>query len=110
MRGSQRRGHLHRNFQRCVRFYPTARDRRAQSHAFNKFHRDELPVALRADLINRENVWMILSRGTPRFIFKADQLRLVYGQIVGKQLERSFAAESLIPREINFAHSADADK
>ena len=32
--------------------------RRAQGHAFDEFHRDELPVALRADLINRENVWM----------------------------------------------------
>ncbi|KAG0506295.1 MAG: hypothetical protein Udaeo_03200 [Candidatus Udaeobacter sp.] len=59
VRGSQRRGHLHRNFQRRMRFYSTARDRRTQGRAFNKFHRDELPVGLRADLINRENVRMI---------------------------------------------------
>ena len=59
VRGSQRRGHLHGNFQRRVQIHPPARERRAQSHAFDELRRDELPVSLRADLVNRQNVRMI---------------------------------------------------
>ena len=59
VRGSQRRGHLHGNFQRGVQIHPPARERRAQRHAFDELRRDELPVSLRADLVNRQNVRMI---------------------------------------------------
>src|SRR5438045_6441094 len=53
---------------------------------------------------------MIQGRGTPRLIFKSAQLRLVCRQAIGEKLERSFAPESLVAREINLAHSANADQ
>ena len=41
------------NFQRRVQIHPPARERRAQRHAFDELRRNELPVSLRADLVNR---------------------------------------------------------
>ena len=38
---------------------PSTRQRRAQGDAFDELRRDEVPVSLRADLVNRQNVRMI---------------------------------------------------
>src|SRR5207244_5311703 len=38
------------------------------------------------------------------------QLRVACRQALGKKLERDFAPESLVPRKINLAHTADADE
>jgi hypothetical protein len=43
-------------------------------------------------------------------MLKPTQLRLVGRQTLGKKLKRHFAPESLVSRQIDFAHSADADE
>ncbi len=90
--------------------HPPARERRAQSYAFDELGRDELPVSLRADLVNRQNVGMIQGRGTPRLVLEPAELHLVRRQALWEKLERGFASESFIPRQINLAHSANADE
>ncbi len=42
-----------------AQIHPPVRERRAQRHSFDELRRDELPISLRADLVNRQNVRMI---------------------------------------------------
>src|SRR6476660_728817 len=53
---------------------------------------------------------MIQGRGTARLIFEPAQLCLVRRQAIREKLERGFAPESLVARQINLAHSAYADE
>ena len=69
-----------------------------------------VPVSLRADLVNCQNIRMIQRRGGARLAFETAQLRLVRRQSLREKLERDFAPESLVSRQIDLAHSADANE
>src|SRR6266498_5489923 len=84
--------------------------RRTQRRTFNELRRYEVPVPLRADLVNGKNIRMIQGRGGARLAFKAVQLRLVRRQPLWEKLERDFAPESLVSGQKHFAHSTDADE
>ena len=98
------------NFQRVVQIHLPARQRRAQRHAFDELGGYELPVALRGNLVNRENIRMIQRRGGACLGFEPAQLCLVRRQALWEKLERNLAPESLVSRQIDLAHSAGANE
>src|SRR5436190_19691910 len=106
VRGSQRGGHLDCDFQCIVQIHPPTHQRRAQCYTFYELGRDELPGSLRADLVNRQNVWMIQGRGSARLGFEPAELGLVRRQMLWEKLKRNLASEPLVSREIDFAHPA----
>src|SRR5258708_25783057 len=69
-----------------------------------------MPVPLRADFINRQNIRMIKSGGSARLAFETAQLHVVRRQSLGEKLERHFTPESLVSCQVHLAHSADANE
>src|SRR6266436_636926 len=69
-----------------------------------------MPIPLCADLINRQNIRVIQSRGSARLALETAQLHLVCRQPLWEKLERDFAPQPLVSRQIHFAHSADANE
>jgi len=70
-----------------------------QSYPVNELSRNKVPVSVRANLVNRENVWMIQGRGRARLGFEAAKLYLIRPQMLREKLERDLACEALIARE-----------
>ena len=81
-----------------------------QSYPFDEFSRDKVPVSVRANLVNGQNVWVIQGRGRARLGFEAAKLYLIRRQMLREKLERDLACEALIARELHFAHPTRAEQ
>jgi len=62
-----------------------------------------------ADLVNRQDVWMIEPNYGMRFLLKPLQALRVAGKARGQEFERSLAARCHVGGQIHFAHPAGAD-
>ena len=81
----------------------------AQRLAIDKLSRDETSIARRADLINCEDVRMIQSRSSFRFLNEALQSLLVRSYSLRKNLDRHRSIEFRIKGEVDLTHAAGAD-
>jgi hypothetical protein len=80
-----------------------------ECYAFNKLHGDEVrPLAL-TNLVNVRDVRMVESGRGRGLLFETAHSILVSSHFGGKNLQRDFAMESQILRQINFTHPALAD-
>ena len=82
----------------------------AQGSAINKFHRDEVCLIVVPNLEDLRNIRM--AQGRRRLSFANETLHpiSVRGDVRGKNLQRDSAIEFGVLRQINFAHSARAEK
>src|SRR5437870_8623530 len=82
----------------------------AQGSAINKFHRDEVCLIVVPNLEDLRNIRM--AQGRRRLSFANETLHpiSVRGDVCGKNLQRDSAIEFGVLRQINFAHSARAEK
>ena len=82
--------------------------RHALTHglALNKLSRDEIHRVDLRDLVNRDDVGMVECRDSFRFLPKAPHAILIGGEINRENLERDFAIQSRVLRQIDFAHPA----
>src|SRR2546426_8685785 len=62
-----------------------------------------------ADLVNRQNIWMIEPNYGMCFLLKPLQALRVGGKALGQEFERGLAARCHVGGQINFAHPASAD-
>ncbi len=62
-----------------------------------------------ADLVNRQDIWMIEPNYRPRFSLKPLQALDVAGKAHGQEFERGLAARCNVGGQIDFAHPAGAD-
>ena len=84
-------------------------DELAQRPARDELHRDVRRGLGMADLIDRDDVWMVQRRGGPRFLLEAIEPAGVRRYFGGQHLEREFAAELRVARPIDLAHAAGAN-
>src|SRR4029077_15531821 len=61
-----------------------------QCLAFDQFTRDVVDGLILADLVNRQNIWMVKADYGARFLLKALQAFGVAGKARGEEFERSF--------------------
>src|SRR5262245_21678874 len=62
-----------------------------------------------ADLVNGQDVRMVERRGGSRFLAKALDALVVFGETRRQQLERDLTAQPRVLREIYFTHSSPSD-
>ena len=80
----------------------------AERHASDKLHGEVRPVA-HTNLVNVRDVRMIERRRGRRPLLEAAHSILVSGHFRGENLQRHFAMEPRILRQINLTHAAFAD-
>src|SRR6266581_2083477 len=62
-----------------------------------------------ADLVNREDIWVIEPNYRVRFLLKPLQALRVAGKALGQEFERGLAARCDVGGQIDVAHPAGAD-
>src|SRR6266436_352466 len=62
-----------------------------------------------ADLVNRQDTWMIERDDGARFLLKALQAFHIPGEAHGQEFERGLAARCYVGGQVDFAHPATAD-
>jgi hypothetical protein len=108
VRGAERVGDLHRQFQQPLVVKRLAFNRVLQRLALHHLHGDEGPAAVLADLVNRADVGMVQRRGGARLAAKAFQRVLVFLQVFGQELEGNVAAEGEVLALVNHTHASAA--
>src|SRR5437899_2922991 len=81
----------------------------AQCFAIDKLSSDIVRPRLRADFMHREGVRVVEGRGGLRFLNKTLHAVRIRSKVLGQYLQRYFAIESYIPRQINLAHPTGAE-
>ena len=81
----------------------------AQRLPFDELHRDEVQVVRFADFVDVRDVRMIESGRRLRFANEPLHPITVRSHLGGQNLQRNFAIQLCILRQVNFAHSAFAD-
>jgi hypothetical protein len=81
-----------------------------KSLSVNVLRRDKVTAVNLANLINRDDVWMIQRRGGARFLLKAAYSFRLVGKTIGQYFKRHFAAQLCILRQIDFSHPAGAEE
>src|SRR5215212_594067 len=63
-----------------------------------------------ADLMNRDDIWMIQRRDRARFLAEPAQSIFICDEVIGQQFEGHAAAQSRIMGQVDFSHSTAAEK
>ena len=110
VRGDERARHLDRHFERFLHSHRSARETLAQSFALDQFARDVVRRAILADLVDRQDIWMIERDDGARFLFETSQPRSASPvKRSGQEFERGFAPRDDVGGQIDLAHPAGAD-
>src|SRR5215472_15199814 len=86
------------------------RDDVRQSLAFDVFHRNENPAITFANVINRDDIWMIQPSEGLRFLNEPRPPVCIACQARRQNLERHLPCQPLVACAIDFAHSAYAER
>ena len=81
----------------------------AQRHAVNKLHRNEVHAVSFTNFIDVSDVGMVERGGRLRFANEPLHPIAIRGYVCGQNLQRDFAIEFRVLRQIHFAHSTFAD-
>ncbi len=76
--------------------------------AFEKFHGDKSQAVLLVDFVNGADIGMIQSRGCLRFALKTAERLLIFGDIVGQELEGDEPAQLKVFGFVDYAHASAA--
>src|SRR5262249_53787333 len=110
VRGGDAVGDLHRNLQEFAHRYVAALRAAAEGFAIDQFADDVENTALRADVIDGDDVGMIEGGDGAGFALEAGLPLRVSGSGVGQDLERYVAPEPRIARTVDFSHPARAER
>src|SRR5262249_7296863 len=108
--GGQRARDLRSDFKRVAQLKPGAGHPLAQRLAVNELGRDEVDAFDLSNLVNSDDVRVIEGGGRMRLLYKASHPAFIRREMRGEQLERDFASETRILREINLPHPARAEE
>src|SRR5207247_7662920 len=80
-----------------------------QRLAFDQFTGNVMGRVILADLVNRQDIWMIEPNQGARFLLKPLQALRIAGKAFGQEFERGLAARCYVGGQIDVAHPAGAD-
>src|SRR4029077_8090198 len=109
MGGSERACHLDGDVNSFTDLHSPAHQTLPQCLAFDQFAGYVMSGVMLADLVNRQDIWMIKPNYRPRFSLKPLQALRIAGKAHGQEFERGFAARCHVGGQIDFAHPAGAD-
>ena len=110
VRGGHGVRHRHRDAQQLVQAQAMPRDERVEAGAPHVLHHDEVDVAVRLDLVDRDDVRMVQRGGRLRFLEKAAPAAFVVHPVGRQDLDGDLAAQPRIAGAIHFAHPARANR
>ena len=87
----------------------TVIDEIAQRLSFDQFHREIRGVIEAADFVDRNDVRMIESGGSARFLLETFEARRVAGEFFRQNFDRHRTPEARVARAEDFAHAASAN-
>src|SRR5947199_9105708 len=90
--GGERTRHLDCDVNSFTDLHPNAHQTLPQRFAFDQFTRNVVGRVILADLVNRQDIWMIERDYGARFLLKALQALGVAGKARGQESERGLAA------------------
>ncbi len=110
VRRCQTRRHLYGDIQRRIHTQPASRQLLPQGDAIDKLGDDVVRPFQLAHFVNRQNVRMVERRGRARLLLETAQRTGAVNQSRRQRLQRHFARERGIFREVHPAHSAGAQR
>src|SRR5580765_1365148 len=82
---------------------------RSKRFAIDPFGGDIVFAIYLADLVNRQNIWVIKSGGGFGFLFETGKFVPVLTKFFGEELDRNLAVEPCVLGQIYLAHTAGPD-
>src|SRR5215510_13327950 len=110
MRSRERAGHLLRHVERHTQAQWLTPHPLAQRLAFDKLADDVMRAISFADLVNRQDVWVVERGGRFRFVFESSYAIRIFCEGGGQYFERDLAFESGILGQEDFSHPATAEQ
>ncbi len=107
--GGESVGQLHRNVECGRHRRETIRQQGAKRATAHQLHHDVRDVILTANPVDGDDVRMVETGGSPRFLFEPFDERAVSGNRPD-DLERHLTLETHLFRAINLPHPADAEQ
>ena len=110
MSGGERARHLDGDVNSFTQLHSSAHQTLTQRFAFDQFTGDVVNRVILADLVNRQDIWMIQPDYRVRFLLKPLQPLSVPGKTHRQEFERGLAARRNVSGQIDFTHPAGADR
>src|SRR6266550_5180726 len=107
--GSERTRPLDRDVNSFTDLDSPAHQTLTQRLAVDQFTGNVMSRVILADLVNRQDVWMIEPNYGMRFLLKPLQALSIAGKALGQKFERGLAAGCHVGGQIDVAHPAGAD-
>src|SRR4029077_15429328 len=109
VRGGERTRHLDRDVNSFTDLHSPAHQTLAPRLAFDQFTRYVMSRVILADLVNRQDIWMIEPNYCMRFLLKPLQALRIAGKALRQEFQCGLTARCPVGGQIDLAHPAGAD-